>query len=93
MLLLLLACQGRGEAVALSEAFDVPPPPGARTVEFQLSWEPELGQLVELRRADARLEVDVVDVRAGSPGFVVTAYAPEKQAELALKDSGWSAHR
>lgn len=89
---LALAC-ARPEPVVVREVFDVPPPPGARTLSVELSWAPALGSEVVLDGPSGQAHLDVVDVRGEAAPYTVTAYAPEGEAELALRTEGWRVRR
>ncbi|TNE89536.1 MAG: hypothetical protein EP330_11035 [Deltaproteobacteria bacterium] len=95
LLWLVFACSSPAvpgaEVVTPTEAYDVPPPPGARTLSFELSWVPELGSTVTLH-GPAQVPVDVVDVSETVP-HVVTGYAPEALAERALTGGSWTVER
>lgn len=77
-----LACAG-GE-IGVREAFDVPPPPGARTLDLGPS-----GRFEGVRPGDVvtvnGLELSVLDQRVEADGAVVTVYVDERVAE------GWLA--
>lgn len=90
-LLMALACAPGGEAISAEEAYDVPPPPGARTLAFELSWAPELGQVLTVE-GERTVTVDVVDVSDTAP-FVVTGYVAATDAERLLAGGRWSVRR
>ena len=88
LLVPVLGCGPSYDRVEPQEVYDVPPPPGARTVAFQLRWQPELGATVELRGAHT-VSVDVVDVSESAP-FTVTGYAAESDVERLLGGGSWT---
>jgi hypothetical protein len=91
LLLLVFGCAPSTERVSPVEVYDVPPPPGARTVSFELSWQPALGAEVAVRGATT-VSVDVVDVSETAP-FTVTGYAPEDGAMRLLEGGAWTVRR
>ncbi|MEN0067198.1 MAG: hypothetical protein AAGA48_34015 [Myxococcota bacterium] len=82
---LLLAC-GASEPPLwrVREAFDVPPPPGAVAldlgpVKVKRVFQP--GQRVRLRHGPHTVPVELLDVRSGDEGTILTVYAPANVAD------------
>lgn len=79
MILAWLACTTT-YTVQATEAFDIPPPPDARTLRLTGAHPPvQLGQMVTLRAGATTVQGDVVDATDDPPELVV--YVPEGPAQ------------
>lgn len=87
LLALLLACAGPATEVGVREAFDVPPPPGALTLDVGpidgLPADVQPGSVVTVHG----VALDVVDRQDMDGGAILTAYIAEDDARRWL-DAG-----